>query len=49
MHQNIPQVGTLHEEHHKMVNLEISVEGVMCVVNLETKQLTALSEMTKIK
>ena len=30
MHENAPQVGHLHEEHHNMVNLAISVEDVMC-------------------
>ena len=42
MHQNIPQVGPLHEEHHDMVNLAISVEDVMCAVSLDTMWLTAL-------
>ena len=48
MHQNSPQVGPLHEEHHDMVNLAISVGDVMCVVNLDTKWLTALNETTKL-
>ena len=48
MYQNGPHIGPLHEEHHDMVNLAISVGDVMCVVNLETEQLTALNEMTKV-
>ena len=48
MHQNGTHVGPLHEEHHTTENLAISVEDVMCGVNLDTKQLTALNEMTKL-
>ena len=48
MHQNGPQVGPLCEEHHDIVNLAISVGDVMFVVNLDTEQLTALNEMTKL-
>ena len=48
MHQNGPHVGPLHEEHHTTENLAISVEDVMCGVNLDTKQLTTLNEMTKL-
>ena len=48
MHQNGPQVGSLCEEHHNMVNLAISVGDVMCVANLDTEQLTALNKMTKL-
>ena len=47
-HRKGPQVGPLHEEHHNMVNLAISVGDVMCVVNLDTEQLTALNETTKL-
>ena len=48
MHQSGPQVGPLHEEHHDMVNLAISVGDVICVVNLDTEWLTALIKMTKL-
>ena len=47
-HQNSPQVGHLHEEHHDMVNLAISVGDVMCAVNLDTEWLTVLNEMTNL-
>ena len=48
MDQNGPQVGHLHEEHHNMVNLAILVGDVMCAVNSDNKQPTALNEMTKL-
>ena len=48
MHQNIPQVGILCEEPHDMGNLEILLEDLMCGVKLDTEQLTAPSEMTKL-
>ena len=48
MHQNSPQVETLCKEQNIIVNLEISVEDVMCVVNLNTEWLTALNKMTKL-
>ena len=37
MHQNDPQVGHIHEEHHSMVNLIISVGDLMCAANLDTE------------
>ena len=42
MHQNGPQVGPLHEEHQDMVYVSISLGDVICAVNLDTKQLTAV-------
>ena len=48
MNHNVAQVGTHPEQHHDMENLAISVEDVMCEVNLDAKQLTALSEMTNV-
>ena len=48
MNQNVPQDLVLCKEPYGMGNLAIFVEDVMCVVKLDTEQLTAQTKMTKL-
>ena len=48
MHQSIPHVAILSKEPHSMVSLADLMEDVMSAVKLDTEQLAAQSEATKL-